>query len=114
MWDLDCMQSQADWVIHEYIRDGIDLHFRLMRVEEKCLQLQLHFGRMRLWLSRHTNLILLYLDAGPQDTLTRKSFIRLLLQRLRGGASHISMKWVPVLPLDRNELERTYFHSYDR
>jgi hypothetical protein len=37
LWDLDRMQSQADWAIHEYVREGIDSHFRLMRVEEKCM-----------------------------------------------------------------------------
>jgi hypothetical protein len=62
----------------------------------------------------HTNIILLYLDASPQDTLTRKSFIRLLLHRLRGVASLTSMKWVPVPLLERNNLEISYFRSYDR
>ena len=114
IWDLDRMQSRADWALHEYVREGIDSHFRLMRVEEERVQLQLHYGRMRLWLTRHTNIILLYLDASPQDTLTRKSFIRLLLHRLRGVASLISMKWVPVPPLERNDLESSYFRSYDR
>jgi len=114
IWDLDRMQSRADWAIHEYVREGIDSHFRLMRVEEERVQLQLHYGKMRLWLARHTNIILLYLDASPQDTLSRKSFIRLLLHRLRGVASLISMKWVPVPPLERNDLERSYFRSYDR
>jgi hypothetical protein len=108
IWDLDRMQSQADWAIHEYVREGIDSHFRMMRVEEEHVQLQLHYGRMRLWLTRHTNIILLYLDASPQDTLTRKSFIHLLLHRLREVASLISMKLVPVPPLQRNESESLY------
>jgi hypothetical protein len=54
IWDLDRMQSQADWAIHEYVREGIDLHFRLMRLGEERVQLQLYYGRMRLWLMRHT------------------------------------------------------------
>ena len=114
IWDLDRMQSRADWAIHEYVREGIDSHFRLRRVEEERVQLQLHSGMMRLWLTRHTNIILLYLDASPQDTLTRKAFIRLLLHRLRGVASLISMKGVPVPPLGRNDLESSYCPSYDR
>jgi len=85
-----------------------------MRVEEESVQLQLHYGRMRLWLTGHTNIILLYLDASPRDTITRKSFIRLLVHRLRGVASLISGKWVLVLPLKRNDLGSSYFHSYNR
>jgi len=114
IWDLDRMQSRADWAIHENVREGIDLHFRLLRVAEEHTLLQLHYRRMRLWLTHHPNIILLYLDTSPQDTLTRKSFIRLLLHRLRGVASLISMKWVPVPPLERNDLESSYFCSYDR
>jgi hypothetical protein len=114
IWDLDRMQSQADCAIHEYVREGIDLHFRLMRLGEERVQPQLHYGRMRLWLMRHTNIILLYLDASPQDTLTRKSFICLLLHRLRAVASHISMKYVLVPALEHYDLESTHFHSYDR
>jgi len=50
----------------------------------------------------------------PQRYLNEEILIRLLLHRLQGVASLKSMKWVPVLPLKRNDLESSYFHSYDR
>jgi hypothetical protein len=43
IWDLDRMQSQADWAINEYVREAIDSHFRLTRVDEERVQLQLHY-----------------------------------------------------------------------
>jgi hypothetical protein len=33
--NFDGMQCGADWAIHEYVREGIDLHFRLMKFEEE-------------------------------------------------------------------------------
>jgi hypothetical protein len=108
IWDMDRMQLRADWAISEYIREGIDSHFRLMRVEEERAQLLLHYGRIRSWLIFHPNLILLYLHASPQDTLMRKSFILLLLHRLWGVASDMSMKCVPLQLLERNNLESSY------
>lgn len=107
IWDLDRMHSQDDWAIHDYVRQGIDSHFRLLRVDEEARQLQLHYARMRLWLARQVNVLLLFLDnqANNLNGYKKTSFIRLLLHRLRAIGSLLRMKGVPVSLGERQDME---------
>ena len=107
IWDLDRMDSQDDWAIHDYVRQGIDSHFRLLRVDEEGRQLELHYARIRLWLMRQVKVIIQFLrdEAHNLNAFKKASFVHRLLHRLRVANSLLRMKGVPVSAREYCDME---------
>jgi len=60
IWDIERLMSNSDWVVYQYVRDGIRWNFVQQRVVEERRLLQLHAHRLIKWL-KHQGYVLLNL-----------------------------------------------------
>jgi hypothetical protein len=64
VWDVERLMSNADWAVHDFVREGIDASFRQQWAVEEQDKLLLHVHRMCRWLGQQAGVLFRALQDG--------------------------------------------------
>ena len=104
IWHIERVMSNSDWVVYQYVRDGVRWYFVQQRVVQERRMLQLHAQRLIKWLKHQGNVLLNLLHREMR--MDSHHLQELLLHRFRIMRSLFAIKHDYLFPLDqRRNLE---------
>jgi hypothetical protein len=90
VWDVERLMSNADWAVHDFVREGIDASFRQQRAVEEQDKLLLHVQRMCRWFGQQAGILFRALQSDL-STATKKLIRIKLLHRDKVALSFLRM-----------------------
>jgi hypothetical protein len=92
VWDVERLMSNADWAVHDIVRQGIDANFRRQRAVEEEDRLLLNVERICRWLAQQTEVLVRALQSDLSTAM--KKLIRIqLLHRDKVVLSFLRKVW---------------------